>query len=61
MEVEEEDKGSDQKSDWMAAHARLKNEFTEGENYHISWAVSNHGISIQFLKCSRESENGNRK
>ena len=35
MEVDEE---SDQKSDiyphWMAAHARLKNEFTEDENYH---------------------------
>ena len=35
MEV---DKGSDQKWDvwplWMAAHARLKNEFTEDEKYH---------------------------
>ena len=35
MEVDE---GSDQKSDiyphWMAAHARLKNEFTEDEKYH---------------------------
>ena len=35
MEVDE---GSDQKLDiwphWMAAHARLKNEFTEDEKYH---------------------------
>ena len=32
------DEGSDQKSDiqpyWMAAHARLKKEFTEDEKYH---------------------------
>ena len=40
MEVDE---GSDQKSDicphWMAAHVRLKNEFTENEKYHnlMSW------------------------
>ena len=40
MEV---DKGSDQKSDiqphWMAAHARLKNEFTENEKCHylMTW------------------------
>ena len=33
MEV---DDGSDQNSDihWMAAHARLKNGFTEDEKYH---------------------------
>ena len=35
----------DQKSDiypnWMAAHARLKNEFTEDEKYHtlMSWLI----------------------
>ena len=40
MEVNKE---SDQKSDiqphWMAAHARLKNEFSEDEKYHdlIGW------------------------
>ena len=38
MEVDEE---SNQKSDiwpdWMAAHARLKNEFSEDEKYHTSW------------------------
>ena len=38
MEVDE---GSDQKTDiwphWMAAHARLMNEFTEDEKCHISW------------------------
>ena len=42
MEVDE---GSDQKSGvyphWMAAHARLKNEFTEGEKCHnlMSWLI----------------------
>ena len=42
MEV---NKGSDQKSDiypsWIAAHARLKNEFTEDEKYHylMSWFI----------------------
>ena len=34
----ETDEVSEQKSDisphWMAAHARLKNEFTEDEKYH---------------------------
>ena len=36
MEVDE---GSDQKSDWMAAQARLKNELTEDEMCHnlVSW------------------------
>ena len=39
------DKGSDQKSDilpnWMAAHACLKNEFTEDEKYYnlMSWLI----------------------
>ena len=39
------DEGSDQKSDilphWMAAHARLKNEFTEDEKYHnlMRWLI----------------------
>ena len=38
--------GFDQKSDiqphWMAAHACLKNEFTENEKYHnlIRWLIS---------------------
>ena len=42
MEVDE---GSDQKSDikphWMAAHARLKTEFTEDEKCHnlMSWLI----------------------
>ena len=42
MEVDE---GSDQKSDiwshWKAAHARLKNEFTEDEKYHnlMRWLI----------------------
>ena len=42
MEV---DKGSDQKSDiqphWMAAYARLKNEFTEDEKCHnlMTWLI----------------------
>ena len=41
----EEDKRSNQKSDiylhWMAAHARLKNEFTEDEKCHnlMSWLI----------------------
>ena len=40
------DEGFDQNSDiypnWIAAHVRLKNEFTEDEKYHnlISWLIS---------------------
>ena len=51
MEV---DKGSDQKSDilphWMAAHACLKNEFTEDEKYHsLISTYFNHLTGAEYL------------
>ena len=58
----EVDEASDQKSDiwsrWMAAHARLKNEFTEGEKCHnlVSWlSCSFHTNSIQIWATSPEN------
>ena len=51
------DEGSDQKSDiWMAAHARLENEFTDDEKCHISWAgsIAKWNVrpwKIQSLRC----------
>ena len=48
MEVDE---GFDQKSDikphWKVAHARLKNEFTEGEKYHNLMRWLN---AVQFVR-----------
>ena len=50
MEVDE---GSDQNSDimphWMAAYARLKNEFTDDEKYHnlMAWLI--YGFAAIFM------------
>ena len=48
MEVDE---GPDQKSDmyWMAAHARLKNEFMEDKKYHnlMSWRICSSGTGFK--------------
>ena len=51
------DEGSDQKSDmkprWMAAHARLKNEFTEDEMYHnlMRWLKYVFRLLITVSQC----------
>ena len=55
MEVDE---GSDQQPDilphWMAAHARLKNEFTGDEKYHnhMSWLISDSASLSLFMDSS---------
>ena len=62
MEVDEEsDQESDILPDWMAAHAQLKNEFTEDEKYHliISWHGSNAfdfppGLGIPVVRSRRK-------
>ena len=55
MEVDE---GSDQTSDiypyWMAAHARLKNEFKEDEKCHnlMRWLILGFRFPLLFFVCA---------
>ena len=54
MEV---DKGSDQKSDiwpnWMVAHARLKNKFTEDEKYHNLMTLLKYHAEVSSILNSK--------
>ena len=53
MEVDEGfDKKSDILSHWMAAHARLKNEFTEDEKYHN--LMTAHFLSVVGILTIKE-------
>ena len=56
------DEGSGQKLDtyphWMAAHARLKNEFTEDEKYHnlMTWLICCSTNAGPGSMCCRQTE-----